>query len=147
MTNTKKTFIFIAILILVNCAIYIYPMYQVFSIHNMEEKNRTTSNDINTGYGRMENIINSDIADEYKHDAIWLLTNSVKTRNEQRNEFFKILVYGAVIISIAVAVLGFIIRKKSETNKYIGTAFIFSSILSILLLFLFYFALLNILLQ
>ena len=140
MKNFKKIIIFVIILILVNSIIYIYPMYKITSIYTTEQKNITISTDINTNYGRMENIISSDIADEYKRDAILLFTDSTRIRNEQRNEFYKILVYSAIIISIVISILGFVIRRKSVNNKYIGTAFISSSIFSIMLLCLFYYS-------
>jgi hypothetical protein len=139
MKTALKIFIFLAIIILVNCAIYIYPIHKVLSIYNTEQNNITMDKDINPNYGRMVNMVTSDIADEYKRDTILLFTDSRNIRDEQRNEFYKILVYGAAIISIIIAILGFIIRRKSVTNKYIGTAIITSSIVSILILSSFYY--------
>jgi uncharacterized membrane protein len=132
----KKMLTSIAIIILVNCSIYIYPMYKVISIYTTEQNNITISAETNPNYGRLNKILKSDAADEYKRDAILTFSENRTIRDNQRNEFYKILVYFAAIISIITFIIGFVIKKKSETNKYIGTAFILSSIVSILLLIL-----------
>jgi len=139
MKKTVKVLIFIGIIILVNCAVYIYPVHKVLSIYNTEQNNITLDKDINPNHGRVTNILVSDIADEYKRDAVLLYTDSRNIRDEQRDEFYKILVYGAVVISIMIGIFGFIIRRKSITNKYIGTAIITSSIVSILILTFYYY--------
>lgn len=138
MKNIKKICIFITILIIVNCIIYVYPMYKVLSIYNTEQNNITMSRDINPNYERINDILNSDIDDEYKTDAILMYTDSHIIRNEQRDEFYKILIYVAIILTISAAIIGIIILKLSKNNKYIAVAFITSSIVSLILLILFY---------
>jgi len=138
MKNLKKVLIFIIILILVNSIIYIYPLYKIASIYNTEQDTITSDKGINPNYGRITNILTSDIDDNYKRDAMLIFTEDRNIRDEQRNEFYQILVYCGAIINIIVALIGYFIRKKYTDKKYIGSAFMFSSILFVLLLTLIY---------
>ncbi len=141
MKNFKKVIIFLTIIISINIAIYFYPMNKILSIYTNEVDNITMSAEINPIYGRLSNILKSDTDEEYKRDAILTFGETRNIRDKQRNEFYKILLYCGILISIIIFILGFVIRKKSENNKYIGSAFITSSIFSIILLTLYSYSL------
>jgi len=135
----KKVIIFIAIIILVNSIIYIYPMNIINNIYTTEQNNLTGNPDVNLIYGRLSTIVNASIDAEYKRDAISIYAQGQYLRDDQRHEFYKILVYAEILISTVIAILGFVIRRKSVAHKYIGAAFITSSMVSILLLIFFYY--------
>lgn len=129
----KKVLVYIFIIIAVNLVIYAYPWSKILTVQDIEMGATGVDSVI---HERIYDIVRSDVDDKFKEDALLTLGDNKVIRNEQRDNFFKVLLYDAIVMNILVLILGLVIRKKSINHKYIGNAFILSVIISTIFLML-----------
>lgn len=138
MKEFKKVCIFLVILIIIVAITAVLPMKKTVDIMNTVS-NANMASESNLGYTSLRKLYTSDISDEYKKDVGNLYKSCIDNLKLQNALFYKLLLYLALITPIVIGIVGIVCVKKSKDKKYIGSAFITSSIVSIVLIGLFAF--------
>jgi len=126
MKTLRKIFIFIVTLSILFSTIYIFPLHMI--VNSTYDEGNFTMYD-SPYYKHYSNIMKSNIDTEYKGDLVSMFTQSSDFQKEQRNMFYTIIMYCAIILHLVLIASSIFIIKATKI-KFFGKCVLTSSILS-----------------
>ena len=138
MLKFKKIIVFIVILIVIVTTIFVIPIIKINSIVDTYSNSFVLGSDTPISEN-ISQILNSNLDQQYKKNAILIFTEGAKAGSVQRIGFYQILLYISIIINILIGVIGYLILKFIQDKKYIGISVLTSAIISLLLILIYTF--------